>query len=53
MLDTLAKVCSEHSVIFKLGNERCISCSVADKNLTNVGLDIGANGGNNGPTRRT
>ena len=40
MLAALAKVCSEDSVSFKLVNERCISSSVADKNLTNLELDI-------------
>ena len=52
MLATLAaKVCSEDSIQFKLVNGRYISSSVADKNLTNVGLDVGTNQGDNDLTR--
>ena len=51
MLATLAKVCSKDSDQFKLVNGRYISSSIADKNLTNVRLGIGANQGDNDPKR--
>ena len=45
MLATLAKICFEDSVEFKLVNGGFISSSVEDKSLANVGLvvAIGAN----------
>ena len=43
-LATFAKVCSEV-------NGRYVSSSVADKNLTNVGLEVGTNQGDNDPKR--
>ena len=46
MLATLAKVYSEDSVQFKLGNgRRCTSSNVTEIKLTNVGLDLGDNQG--------
>ena len=51
MLATPAKVCPEDSGHFKLVNGRCICSSVVDENLTNVGLDAGANQGDNNLTR--
>ena len=41
MLATLAKPCFEDSVESKLVNGRFISSGVEDKNLVNVGLDVG------------
>ena len=51
MLATLAKVCSENSVQFKLVKRRYKSSSVADKKLANVGLDVGVDQSDNDPTR--
>lgn len=42
-LATLTNICSKDSQLHCMVNGKCISSSVADKNLTNVGLDIGAN----------
>ena len=44
MLGTLAKVCSE----FTLVSRRCI-CHLVQE-ITNVGLDVGTNQGDNDPT---
>ena len=44
-------VYSEDSGQFKVVNGRCISSSVADKNLTNVRLDVGVNQGDDDLTR--
>ena len=42
----IVKVCSEDSVQCTLGNgRRCTSSSVIEINLTNVGLDLGNNQG--------
>ena len=46
MLAKLVKICLEDSVQFKMGNgRRCTFSSVTDKNLINVGSDLGDNQG--------
>ena len=50
-LATLTKICSKDSQLHCMVNGKCISSSVADKNLTNMGLDVSANQGDNDPTR--
>ena len=39
------------TITIKLGNGRCTSSGVTDKNLAAVGLDVGTNQGDNDPTR--